>query len=159
MKPIGLDWVANFEKSRWFLVLRLQSTPHESLNKSLHICNSAVQQYGQPPLYTKPLLKGSAGLSKIKVTAGKKHFDSRESNPDTDDVVDVSDAFHISVAWTLEPPSQEFQDVTTSLVDDHFEDMRRITVNVSEIKVKVGNVVTNLLLPTSILEGRSLFSG
>ena len=55
----GLDWVSNFEKNRWFLVLRVKAPDNNELNKLLHISNTVVQEYDQPPLYVEPTPKSS----------------------------------------------------------------------------------------------------
>ena len=47
----SLDWVPNFEKNRWFLVLRVKVPENNGLNKLLHVSNTVVQEYGQAPLY------------------------------------------------------------------------------------------------------------
>ena len=70
---------------------------------------------------------------------------------------DVSDAFHISIAWTLEQPSFELLARTKSLFADGFEDVKKISFDVEEMKVKVGNVVTNIPLPKKVVEEKALW--
>lgn len=71
---------------------------------------------------------------------------------------DVSDAFHISVAWTLEPPSSEMLNATKAVVLNQFEGVRKVLIMVEEIKAKVGNVVTSVRLQRNVSEGSSLLS-
>jgi hypothetical protein len=70
---------------------------------------------------------------------------------------DSSNAFHISIAWALKAPSQETKDITDDLFIKHNSQLTRIHVPVSEIKAKVGNIVTNLTLRANAGEGASLF--
>jgi hypothetical protein len=70
---------------------------------------------------------------------------------------DVSDAFHISIAWTLEPPSLDLLKATESTAKDQFQDVKKMLVKVEEVKAKVGNVVTNICLQNKVLEGKGLF--
>lgn len=131
------------------------------MNKLLHVCNSTVQGYGQPPLYTKPLAPSNAGKkAKRRKRASKENIASCEELPKPlwIDLQDVSEAFHISIAWTLGSPSQEILALTESIAKDHLKRFEQTQVNVNEIKAKVGNVVSNMALPTNIQEPKSMFS-
>lgn len=70
---------------------------------------------------------------------------------------EVSDAFHVSIAWTLEPPCSELLATTKSMAVDGFEDVKNISFRVDEMKAKVGNVVTNIPLPRNAVEGKALW--
>jgi len=72
-------------------------------------------------------------------------------------VQDVSGAFHISICWTLGPPSQDLLDQTESMATGYFKEVSQTTVNIREIKSKVGNIVTSMSLHTNIQESKSLF--
>ncbi|RDL33103.1 Uncharacterized protein BP5553_08542 [Venustampulla echinocandica] len=159
----SLDWVANFENTRWFLVKRLEKPSSDGLNKLLHVSNTVVQEYGQPPLYTKPspvtnhigTSKGSSESSKSRhkrISPGTAPLNHNWSHME-----DFTDAFHISIAWTLGAPNQELLDLTASAATDYLKDISQISIKISEIKAKVGNAVTNLPLRTNIVEGKSLF--
>ncbi|CAG8958941.1 hypothetical protein HYFRA_00012938 [Hymenoscyphus fraxineus] len=156
----GLDWVANFEKTRWFLVLRIHQPAENGLNKLLHTSNTVVQNHGQPPLYAKAMVsspsidKGSSPKGTGKLSGRGRR---RPEKIEWKDMQDLSSAFHISIAWTLESPSQELKKVTGALVENHFKEMSSMEVDISEIKVKVGNVVTSLGLRTNAMEGSGLF--
>ncbi|KAE9368409.1 hypothetical protein N431DRAFT_381813 [Stipitochalara longipes BDJ] len=142
----GLDWVANFEKTRWFLVLRLRKPELDGLNKLLHLSNQIVQEYGQPALYTRRPLQ-----TKRKPPAKKL------PNARWVEMEDVSDAFHISIAWTLAAPNEELLEITTTVSTEYTQILDQIQVQIGEIKSKVGNVVTNIPLPKSVLVGKGLF--
>jgi len=153
-----LDWVPNFEKTRWFLVLRLQVPNGDGLNKLLHVCNNSVQEYGQPPLYAKAIERKTP-----KKTPGKAKYGSAvarrgsESKTDWSGMQDLSNAFHISIAWTLEPPTQDLVDVTKSVAAEQLGEVRKISLAVEELKAKIGNLVTGLRLQKSVAEQNGLF--
>jgi hypothetical protein len=74
-----------------------------------------------------------------------------------DDMKDVSDAFHISIAWTLTKPTPELLELTKTMVTGHMKDLCQILVKIEEIKSKVGNLVTNISLPRTVSVGKGLF--
>ena len=152
----SLDWVPNFEKTRWFLVLRLQQPPSNGLNKLLHISNKVVQQYEQPTLYiTLPEV-----VRRSAKTESKGSQDARrgsESKIDWSDMQEVSDAFHVSIAWKLERPSFELLATTKSMVVDGFDDVKKTSFKVEEMKAKVGNAVNNIPLPRNVIEEKALW--
>ncbi|KAK0118157.1 poly(U)-specific 3'-to-5' RNA exonuclease [Cadophora gregata] len=148
----GLKWVANFERTRWFLVLSIPKPESDGLNKLLHVCNSVVKQYGQPPLYPKPPT-GPAFTPRKKHQRRKSQenrrapYDKSHSNIDWTDMQDATDALHISLAWTLQSPSQELLELTDHVAKDHLDLLQKIEVSIAEIKCKVGNIVTSMPLP------------
>jgi hypothetical protein len=154
----SVDWVSNFERTRWFLVVRLQKPSHNGLNKLLHLSNHAVQVFGQPPLYAKtkqqdhPSPKRPQRLDSKRAEAG-----NTTTKVDWSGLEDASDAFHISIAWALTVPSEEVENVTTSLFQSHFDQLTQIHVHISELKAKVGNSVTSIALRTNVTEGMGLF--
>lgn len=68
---------------------------------------------------------------------------------DWTEMQDATDAFHISLAWTLQSPSQELKNLTESVAKEYLDKLQNIQLGVKEIKCKVGNVVTSMLLRTS----------
>jgi hypothetical protein len=152
----SLDWVPNFEKTRWFLVLRVQAPGTDGLNKLLHVTNRVVQEHGQPPLYIKAAGEKSTYEPLESVRSSSTPIRG-EPSADWDGMQDVSDAFHISIAWTLEPPSNNMLDATKSVALNQFDSVRRVLIRVEEIKAKVGNTITSVRLQKNVSEGRSLF--
>jgi len=152
----SLDWVPNFEKTRWFLVLRTKIPGFNGLNKLLHVSNNIVQEYGQPPLYAKA---GEASKKTLNIGHGSKNSLRQSSllKVDWSGMEDVSDAFHVSIAWTLEPPSQDLLETTNALATDRSADLKQFTVAVEEIKAKIGNVVTGICLRRGVSEENGLF--
>ncbi|KAL9101563.1 MAG: hypothetical protein Q9163_003192 [Psora crenata] len=134
----GLDWVANHDHSRWFLVFRLNRAPNDSLNKLLRMANETAANFGQPALYEcsvdgqnrhrkhkrpKGALQGQSarGIATGQTETGQA---SKE---------DLSDHFHLSVAWTLGCPSERprVADIGKQVC----------LLDVSTVKVKIGNSV------------------
>ncbi|KAF8865313.1 hypothetical protein BDZ45DRAFT_788981 [Acephala macrosclerotiorum] len=153
----GLDWVPNFEKTRWFLVLRLQKPNSDGLNKLLHVSNAVVQEHGQPPLYAKPSTSSIVKSGKSPNQSRKRKLFIENATSLWKDMQDLSTALHISIAWTLTEPSQELVELTKSVTHDKFDKIKKIQISVEEIKAKVGNIVTRMPLPKSVTVGKSLF--
>ena len=170
----GLDWVSNFEKNRWFLVLRVKVPSNNELNKLLHISNAVVQDYGQPPLYVEPTLKSIPKQKRPRVgSLGKQNYSLKisdlyneqiliaaavvELKNDWDTMQDRSNVFHFSIAWTLEPPDEGLIQSTKDLVTNHMADAHKIKVKVEDIKAKIGNVVTSIHLLSQVGESKGLF--
>jgi hypothetical protein len=125
------------------------------LNKLLHVSNKVVQDYGQPPLYTPPSTpeETMAIRNSQQIMKGRS---GSESKMDWSGIQNVSSAFHISIAWTLEGPSQQVVEAT-DMTAQLFEEAKKISFRVEEIKAKVGNVVTNIRLQRNVVEGKSLY--
>jgi hypothetical protein len=138
--------VPNFEKTRWFLVLSLGRPGGDSLNKLLQTCNGTAQEFGQPLLYAK-----SVGKNEVS----KKGKESITSNPA---IQDLSDSFHISLAWTLEKPSARVLENTRDICANVlFENLKDCSFMVDEIKAKIGNIVTSIQLHSKLAEKEELF--
>lgn len=152
----GLDWVPNFEKTRWFVVLRLNVPNGNGLNKLLHVCNSTVQQHGQPPLYAK-LSEEPAKKKESVSNARTKGRRGSELKTDWSSMQEMSAAFHISIAWSLEPPSQDLLDITNMTTTDQLGLLQKIEVKVEDVKAKLGNVVTGIQLRKNVVEAKGLF--
>jgi hypothetical protein len=151
-----MNWVQNFIKTRWFLVLRI-TAPSNGLNKLLHVSNRVVQEHGQPPLYTKAVDPKVLGRNSEPATSSGTPV-LGELPVEWSGMQDASDSFHISIAWTLEPPSKDMWDVTSFVSMNQFEDVKRIVLRVKEIKAKIGNVVTSVPLQKNISEGKGLLA-
>ncbi len=131
--------------------MRLKRPESDGLNKLLHVSNQIVREYGKPPLYanasTAPHTK-----SKIKAPLGKAPTSFWAA------MDDVSSAFHISIGWTLRPPSLGLVDLTKTMAMGHImNELNQICVKIEEIKSKVGNVVTSIPIPKNISVEKGLF--
>ncbi|KAF4635444.1 hypothetical protein G7Y89_g2654 [Cudoniella acicularis] len=157
----SIDWVANFENTRWFLVLKVE-TFCDSLNKLLHVSNMIVQDYKQPPLYAMPNpAKNNQTSSKNNQASRKAASRTAASNArtkiDWSNMQDVSHGFHVSIAWMLDAPPEDFFSSTKGPITTNFKDLNHTRIKIGEIKAKVGNIVTNIPLQTKIVEGERLF--
>ena len=126
--PTALAWLPNLERSRYFLVLKLMRPEHDDLNKLLAACNTCAKALGMVALY-----------DQLAYDEGVKAFSQTQ---DLDQ--DKSSAFHISIAWTLEKPSEAQQRMIDRNACDQ---LREIDIHFKCVKVKVGNVVTDVQLP------------
>ncbi len=127
------------------MVLRIEKSSKNELARLLHISNGVAATFGQPPLYEEPqlsLLSRSLGLT----SADADNIHSLQANPR---LVDVSSHFHISIGWSLEPPSKSF---IARLEKEVNLDNKIFQLNISNIKVKVGNRVTAMSLPSKIVD-------
>lgn len=154
--PCGLDWVPNFEKTRWFLVLRLSKPEADSLNKLLKATNRVVEDHGQMPLYadapstvappSQPSRTSKPRLGRHDRTAGLK-CDAR----------DFSGFFHISIGWTLEQPGRKIIDATRAFHSHgSFREIQKMPILVNEVKAKIGNIVTSVEFPLTTVEEKGI---
>jgi len=114
----------------------LARPPRDSLNALLRLCNSAAQTFHQPPLYA------SSAVSPLAPTT---------TPPDPDD---RTDAFHVSIAWTLCAPSPTHQALAASWGGSAAEELSAASaLLVRDVKAKIGNVVTSIALPDGSNKG------
>lgn len=135
--PDSLDWVSNYERTRWFLVLRVRKPHSDSLNCLLRLSNDTLARFDQPPLYE----TASHDHQKSRASAGRDLNGGRYGN------VDFSSCFHISLAWTLTEPSKMDLDRVAS-VDLH--PVRGLHVRFDSVKAKIGNNVVSIPLAGAI---------
>lgn len=157
----GLEWVANYEKTRWFLVLKLERPPQNGLNKLLHLSNQTVTDFGQPPLYTDSLQSSTDGQSRKRqagngsrskgITGAAASSSMTRSGPSTD--IDMSSNFHISIGWTLGAPTHGLRE----RVNATGIEFQAIKVDINTVKAKIGNGITAISLATKIDTSRRMF--
>ncbi|GKZ36785.1 poly(U)-specific 3'-to-5' RNA exonuclease, partial [Aspergillus brasiliensis] len=92
----SLDCVSNYEKTRWFYVLRAEKPEEDNLNRLLWLSNRALARFEQPPLYEST--QDVAAVRKSKDSGTTVSRVSRESGQTG---ADYSRCFHISLAWSL----------------------------------------------------------
>jgi len=150
----GIEWVANHERTRWFLVLKLAKPAGNSLNVLLWASNQTAVEFSQPPLYTTPELQLPENQRKPRrsLERGKTSTPSRPKllfNGQSD----CSTCFHISIAWSLGAPSENLSASTMALDMGGLANMRLV---VSNVKAKVGNAVTSIPLPTKTVNAKGI---
>lgn len=155
-----LDWVSNYEKTRWFLVLNVRRPEGDSLNRLLRLSNRTLSLYGQPPLYETSTLAATprrSSTSKIGATAtasGKalsREHQRRRAAQDTEELKDYSDCFHVSIAWSLSEPSTFAQEAISKI--DLWK-LKELKVRFDCVKAKIGNNVTSIPLLDKYLDDR-----
>ena len=157
----GLSWEPNFEKTRWFLVLRLAKPGSNGLNRLLQISNTTAARFDQPSLYanTPPpqvetTFRGS-GLrgSRSRGGRGMGLGHDAKSKRQQVGVPDMTSNFHISIAWSLEAPSSAMAEQTRSM---DISRLKEVHVSVKAVKVKIGNIITSHALSIKPIESQSL---
>jgi U6 snRNA phosphodiesterase len=143
-------WVPNFDRSRWFLVLRLTRPKNDELNRLLRICNGVVGGFGQHCLYEED---GSRDGQKENLEQGpgesrKKEAVRKDGGANVDEP-DRSDCFHISIAWTLEDPGGRGEDAIGGSSELTDLAKNNIKIHLDVVKVKIGNVVHDVPLAQS----------
>ena len=134
VQPGDLAWHSNESHTRWFLVLRLESASHstkgrESLNSLLTRCNAVAKKFGQPTLYAES-----------------------ESKTETSSVVEDTGQFHISIAWSLQPPKAA-KDMGMNGVEARdgipyglLSKLTNMVIRFGEVKVRIGQDVHRIPL-------------
>ncbi|KAL4765119.1 HVSL domain-containing protein [Aspergillus foveolatus] len=126
----SLDWVSNFERTRWFYVLRVKRPNGDCLNRLLHISNRSLGLFNQPPLYA-PLFNSKSGTQPS----------IRGSKPAS--TGDYTKCFHISIAWSLEEPSAEEKKSMESI---DIQRLKALKIKFDCLKAKIGNNVSSIPL-------------
>lgn len=124
-----MDWVSNYEKTCWFLVLRVKRPQNDDLNRLLAISNGSLALFDQPPLY-----------------GNSTHVTSKGSE-------DYSNCFHISLAWTLSEPSTGTRERIARI---NLRMLREFSVHFNSVKAKIGNNVSNIPLSAGMQEERTI---
>ncbi|EHY53933.1 poly(U)-specific 3'-to-5' RNA exonuclease [Exophiala dermatitidis] len=167
----GLDWVANQDGSRWFLVLKLSRPDNDELNTLLAVCNEVARRFGLQPLYEEDTKQ-----EEVQEQDGTKrghqhqqHQHQRQSREGTQKKQrqkekreikagnDKSHAFHISIAWALHNPNPDYfgnddhpvrmsQRSTLAHLEEEGinEQLRGLEIAFSSLKLKIGNSVIDI---------------
>ncbi|KAH8689033.1 U6 snRNA phosphodiesterase Usb1 [Talaromyces proteolyticus] len=138
--PETLDWVSNSEKTRWFLVMRIRKPPNDELNALLRISNQTLAKFNQPSLY-----ESQTSITRSSKKRGSNKNLSLAGKYSNDDVTsqDLSDRFHISLAWCLDEPSLEIQEKTSGI---DVKPLQSLKIIFNSVKAKIGNVVKSFNL-------------
>lgn len=141
--------MGNTEKTRWFLVMRIKKHLNNELNRLLQVANDAVTAYGQLPLYTQPSSYPSVPAQghKTRFRPPKHKFPLKKPPSITPTpIVDQSSNFHISIGWSLSPPSAEESKTTPSGKELDDPKAPEFQFQVKAVKLKIGNTVTSISL-------------
>lgn len=138
----SLKWVSNHEANRFFLVLGIARPEHDGLNKLLKASNRVAGAFGLPQLYANTQ---SQTRHATKSKKGRRKLTRDDELAFMEDEGDFSDAFHISIAWTLDPFSNSIgSSIDLSTDDNELRKLRSLSVHFSAVKAKIGNAVHTL---------------
>ena len=147
--------MANYDKTRWFLVLRLAKPLDDGLNKLLYATNRTAEEFGQPPLYESAPLASTKQQRMPKMRkrgtarGGLNNLARGSIWPVEEKIEDLSAHFHISIAWTLEAPAED--DCKDGGFGAQFGlDDRGLDVSVETLKAKIGNITSSIALSARI---------
>jgi hypothetical protein len=135
------------------------------LNRLLWASNRVVMSFGQAPLYAPEDLP-SAKIQRGNARGRSRGFRGGQGysrgpakvNPEDEAQFDCSSHFHVSLGWSLEEPSLEMANRTksTTILAIVKTLTTELVTGFEAVKVKVGNAVTVVPLPTKVKEGTGL---
>nr|OQO16636.1 hypothetical protein B0A51_16899 [Rachicladosporium sp. CCFEE 5018] len=140
MKLETLQWHPNEDRTRWFLVVQV-SSPDAALSSLVESLNSVAAEFNQPLLYEDEDATSSVTPSASRIA---------DSGATTTRV--VSQKFHISIAWSLEPPptagTTNTETVQQTQTDGRFlmRALAEYRVPANDLKVRIGQDVTAIPL-------------
>ncbi|KAK7542747.1 U6 snRNA phosphodiesterase Usb1 [Phyllosticta citribraziliensis] len=149
----GLKWVPNYDRSRWFLVIGVRRSDGDALNKLLLSSNQTAKAFGYPELYSQAAkgnghgdgvdMSGTWGSAADAVLAidGKSQKTDLVAAKD-----DRSQAFHISLAWSLEAPPDELFDISAEQEVKQWldQEVSQMAIHFDIVKAKVGNAIHSI---------------
>lgn len=143
--PGGLAWYKSPDSERLFLIIRVVTSPsHTKVPPS-----SASEVPGAPNPELAALLRRCNGVGSL--------FDQPRLYQKTASDMNIGAAFHVSVAWTFDVPSPvDSLRSLTVFKEARFKEMPKWEIDVSGVKVKIGNVVHHV--PLGGREGRPSWS-
>lgn len=131
--------------------MRVAKPLEDNLNKLLRVCNDTVQSHGQPPLY-------ASATAPDPDTPAQRKPSSQSLSDSPSPQKDLSSSFHISIAWALTAPPRT-SDTSKQPVTPEIVSLNSASkpIMASEIKAKIGNVVTSIPLSVERGERKRLF--
>lgn len=142
----------NFDCSRWFLVLGVRRPANDDLNRLLLAANQAAKKFGYPELYSGSKNRDQQGegvdmtgdWAYASVKARKKEEASTKGL--VSGIDDRSNAFHVSLAWSLEPPPGELRDLIAvdEVSEPMLQEIAQMSVKLEVVKIKVGNAIHSI---------------
>lgn len=133
----GLHCVSNYEKTRWFFVLRVKKPESDALNRLLRVSNRSLARFDQPSLYENK----AAGPIQTGKPKGRLQPYGQASHPTS--LEDYSGCFHISIAWSLTEPAPEQKEQIAKL---DLQDLDSLGISFDCVKAKIGNNITSIPL-------------
>ncbi|KAI9668968.1 MAG: poly(U)-specific 3'-to-5' RNA exonuclease [Trizodia sp. TS-e1964] len=157
----SVDWAANEDKTRWFLVLRLAKPSNDQLNLLLHVSNQVTARFGKDALYDAdskaiadeviPNFKSRSSRA-ARFRGNQISGQNAGSIPKKQNQKDYSSFFHISLAWKLGQPSPELLERTNLLDVKTLMREGPPRIKFDAVKIKIGNSIASIILPTKAEE-------
>lgn len=116
-------------------MLHVAKPKNNGLNRLLELCNRALAQFNQPPLYATSSRESRP--SRAKVAHDHDHHSQ---------CGDYSDGFHISLAWSLNEPGVRDEDLVKGM---DLRAVKDLSVRFDSVKAKIGNHVESIFLPAA----------
>lgn len=116
-------------------MLHVAKPQNNGLNRLLELCNRALAQFNQPPLYATS--SRETRPSRAKVAQAHDHHSQ---------CGDYSDCFHISLAWSLSEPGRSDEERVEGM---DLRAVKELSVGFDSVKAKIGNHVESIMLPAS----------
>lgn len=165
----GLAWFRSAEASRSFLVLRVRSAMQQQRRSNpqlaalLEGCNEVVAAQGQPRLYAARARGGEGEEEKQLDESGEGGGVQPVGGNEEGEGVDG--AFHVSIAWSFAEPTEEIRARTAAVFAREEKRQKgvlgEIRIPVDSVKMKIGNLVTDIPLAEragkGTGQGRGLF--
>ncbi|MCJ1395094.1 poly(U)-specific 3'-to-5' RNA exonuclease [Xylographa bjoerkii] len=145
----GLQWVANYEKTRCFLVLPLVRPAENTLNTLLWASNETAKAFGKPTIYVKLEMESEEAQQRGRGMRGSRPRGRSRVMSRINDIQDCTPSFHVSIAWTHGPLSN---DIGAGISSTFTADIKGLSVSVKAVKVKIGNTVTSLPLSANAID-------
>lgn len=126
--PRGVQWHANEDRSRHFLVLGLSRPADDQLGTLLALCNDLADKHGLPQLYN-------------------ASRDGQLSGQDQGEL-QTNDSFHISIAWSLQVSSEHEQSSSassskyTQLSASFLQELSSISIDFTSVKIRIGQDIS-----------------
>lgn len=121
----------------------MRRPPNDELNRLLLAANQAAKRFGYPELYAEDQQHGEG----VDMTGGWGATTTTEDEENAKGFVhkkdDRSNTFHVSLAWSLEPPPAELRELS-GVEDISYlmkQDVSQMSVKFDVVKVKVGNAI------------------
>lgn len=131
VKPTQLSWHPNEDRTRAFLVLRVEDREEGALGELLRTSNRAAKAYGLPELYARP--HGQSGKQKLGAVEEEEQYE---------------DAFHISIAWSLDVDTDVDMEALKEeeAVRDCMKEVDGWAIPFEEVKIRIGRDVSSVPL-------------
>lgn len=135
----GLQWVSNFDGTRYFLIITLKTPGEGQLQKLLSTCNHTAASFALPELYS----ASNNESVNVGVVPGAASTDTEyiDTGAPTELVPSNGSKFHISIAWSLEKVH-----TSQSVLESLQSKLKDLKIIFDRVHIKIGNQVSTVQL-------------